>query len=177
MNFSIIQVESLPEPNFNKECKFICLSPIAVSSIRERLKPKKIVHANPAEDYSEDEYANLEKHYLDYMNLKEREPFIKNMQKNLINKFQTYYNKDYPACEHDFKFSFDINYITKRQGKISKLIHFKKISKNVTTKIKAFEAPFEITADPDLSKIGYDTGFGNDNSAGLGCVGFFKDDS
>ena len=56
------------------------------------------------------------------------------------------------------------------QGKISKLIHFKKIDKNIKTKIKGFEAPFKIIANPELIKVGYDCGFGNDNSAGLGCV-------
>ena len=55
------------------------------------------------------------------------------------------------------------------QGRISKLIHFKKTDNNV--KIKGFEAPFRITADPGLIGIGYDCGFGNDNSAGMGCVG------
>jgi len=36
--------------------------------------------------------------------------------------------------------------------------------------IKVFEAPFKIVADPRLIKIGYDCGFGNDNSAGSGCA-------
>jgi len=56
------------------------------------------------------------------------------------------------------------------QGKISKLIHFKKINNNIKTKIKGFESPFKIIADPELIGIGYQAGFGNDNSAGLGCV-------
>ncbi len=46
------------------------------------------------------------------------------------------------------------------------LIHFNKVN-NITTKIKGFEAPFKKTADSQLVKIGYDTGLGNDNSAGL----------
>jgi CRISPR-associated endoribonuclease Cas6 len=57
------------------------------------------------------------------------------------------------------------------QGKISKLIHFKKIDNNIRTKIKGFEAPFKIVADSELIRIGYQAGFGNDNSAGMGCVG------
>ena len=55
-------------------------------------------------------------------------------------------------------------------AKISKLIHFKKIDKNIKTKIKGFEAPFRIVADPELIGIGYDAGFGNGGSMGLGCV-------
>lgn len=156
INFSVTQVETLPEPEFSNSANFICLSPIAVSTLRER------------------QNGTTEQHYLDYMIPEERQHFIENMQKNLINKYQTFYNKNYTNNDHEFKFSFDVNYIAKRQGKISKLIHFKKINNNITTKIKAFEAPFTITADPKLIKIGYECGFGNDNSAGIGCVKFYR---
>jgi len=152
INFSVTQVESLPEPQFKNECKFLCLSPIAVSTQREK------------------ENGRLEQHYLDYMNPEEREHFIENIKKNLINKYQTFYKTDYAEQKQEFRFSFDVNYIAKRQGKISKLIHFKRIDKNIKTKIKGFEAPFKIIADHRLIKIGYDCGFGNDNSAGMGCV-------
>jgi CRISPR-associated endoribonuclease Cas6 len=152
INFSVTQVEALAEPKFNKECKFLCLSPIAVATLREK------------------ENGQLEQHYLDYMNPEERGHFIENIQKNLINKYQTFYNKDYTDHEQEFKFSFDVNYIARRQGKISKLIHFKKIDNKTRTKIKGFEAPFKIVAGPGLIKIGYDCGFGNDNSAGMGCI-------
>jgi len=151
INFSITQVEALPEPVFSDKTNFTCLSPIAVSTLREK------------------ENGTLEQHYLDYMNPKERDPFIENIKKNLMNKYQTFYNKTFTGNSKEYKFSFDPAYIAKKQGKISKLIHFKKIN-NITTKIKAFEAPFKITADPALIKIGYDCGFGNDNSAGLGCA-------
>ena len=152
INFSVTQVESLPEPQFNSECKFLCLSPIAVSTQREKANAK------------------LEQHYLDYMNPEEREHFIENIRKNLINKYQTFYKTDYADHDHEFKFSFDINYIAKRHGKISKLIHFKKIDNTIKTKIKGCEAPFKIVADSELIKIGYDAGFGNGGSMGFGCV-------
>jgi CRISPR-associated endoribonuclease Cas6 len=152
INFSVTRVEAMPEPQFNKECKFLCLSPIAVSTQRKKANGR------------------LEQHYLDYMNPEEREHFIENIKKNLINKYQTFYKTDYADHDHEFKFSFDVNYIAKRQGKISKLIHFKKINNNIKTKIKGFEAPLKISADPGLIKIGYDAGFGNGGSIGLGCV-------
>lgn len=150
--FSVTRVEALPEPKFDNACQFLCLSPIAVSTRRE--KPGSLP----------------EQHYLDYMNPGEREHFIENIKKNLINKYQTFYNKGDTDFNPEFSFSFDIPYIARKQGKISKLIHFKKINNTIRTKIKGFEAPFKITADPRLIKIGYDAGFGNDNSAGLGCV-------
>lgn len=151
INFSVIQVEAMPEPVFNQVCKFLSLSPIAVSTQRAK------------------NTGRLEQHYLDYMNPREREPFVENIKKNLINKFQTFYDTAYTGHDQEFNFSFDAAYIVRRQGKISKLIHFKKIDNHTRTKIKGFEAPFKIVADPELIKIGYDAGFGNDNSAGLGC--------
>jgi CRISPR-associated endoribonuclease Cas6 len=157
INFSVTRVEAKPEVPFNNECKFICLSPIAVSTQREKANGR------------------LEQHYLDYMNPEEREHFVENIKKNLINKYQTFHKTDYTNHSHEFKFSFDVNYIAKRQGKISKLIHFKKIDNNIRTKIKGFEAPFQIIADPELIKIGYAAGFGNDNSAGMGCGKLYRE--
>ena len=152
MSFSIIQVEALPEPSFKTACRFLCLSPIAVSTRRNT--PDGLP----------------EQHFLDYMNPAERDQFIDNIRKNLVNKYQTFYTEPDPDFDPVFDFSFDIPYITRKQGKISKLIHFKKISNTQRTKIKGFEAPFTITADPRLIKMGYDAGLGNGNSAGLGCV-------
>jgi len=152
--FSVTRVEAMPEPEFKNDCSFLCLSPIAVATQRE--KPNGLP----------------EQHYLDYMNPDERGRFIENIKKNLINKYRTFYNKDYIDQDLEFEFHFDITYITRKQGRISKLIHFKKIDNNTRTKIKGFEAPFKIIADPKLIKIGYDAGFGNDNGAGLGCVSF-----
>jgi len=51
------------------------------------------------------------------------------------------------------------------ESKISKPISFKN-----NIKIKAYEAPFTIKANPELIKIGYDCRFGEKNSAGFGMV-------
>lgn len=149
---TITRVETLPDPEFTGESRFLCLSPIAVSTKREK------------------EGGGLEQHYLDYMNPKERERFTRNIRQNLIRKYETVWGTPYPDPDRDFEFRFDIDYIAKRQGKISKLIHFKKINSHTRTKIKAFEAPFIIKADPGLIRIGYEAGFGNDNAAGFGCA-------
>jgi CRISPR-associated endoribonuclease Cas6 len=56
-------------------------------------------------------------------------------------------------------------YIARKNGKISKLIEFKK-----QVMVKATESPFTVEADPELIKIGYECGWGEKNSAGFGCV-------
>ena len=96
------------------------------------------------------------------MDSKERNIFIFNLKNNILAKYNLVHHKEF-AGNTDFEFSFDPNYIINKKGKISKLITFKD-----NIKIKAMEAPFKITADPELIKIGYECGFGEKNSGGFG---------
>ena len=145
--FTIVNVDIQPEPIFGNREKFICLSPIAVTTIRIGKNGKR------------------KQHFLNYMIPEERNHFIHNLKKNLINKYETINNIKYQKLNDPFNFNFDINYITKRMGNITKLMEFKN-----EIKIKAMEAPFSIEADPELIKIGYECGWGEKNSAGFGCV-------
>lgn len=149
--FQVQQVESLPEPQFTDSMKFVCLSPVTVSTKREKT-----------------DRTGLEVHFLDYLNPAEKSHFCENLFLNLTHKYQTLFHTPYNG-EDTFEFQFDPDYLIKRQGKISKLIRFKK-----GINIKAFEAPFIIRANPELIKIGYQCGFGEKNSAGFGCVEIIK---
>jgi len=139
----IILVETLPEINYKKTMKMVCLSPIAIST------------GETSEYYHK-------QHFADYMDSKERNIFIFNLKNNLLAKYNLVHHKEF-AGNTDFEFSFDPNYIINKKGKISKLITFKD-----NIKIKAMEAPFKITAEPELIKIGYECGFGEKNSGGFG---------
>ena len=145
VNFQIQQVETLPEKNFSNKEKFLCLSPILVTTEIEKKKH----------------------HCLDYMIPDEREKFVENLKQNLIRKYEGFYHKEFTGSQ-DFEFSFDPVYIAKKNGNISKLISINKNNNNL--KFKGFEAPFSITADPELIKMGYDSGFGANNAMGWGCV-------
>jgi CRISPR-associated endoribonuclease Cas6 len=145
--FTIVNVDIQPEPIFSNSEKFICLSPIAVATIKI------------------DENGKRKQHFLNYMIPEERDRFVDNLKKNLIRKYETINNIKYQNLKYPFNFNFDINYIAKRKGNISKLMEFKN-----KIKIKAMEAPFSIEADPELIKIGYECGWGEKNSAGFGCV-------
>lgn len=146
--FKIKNVETLHEPIFQNNHKFICLSPILMTTEKE------------------------EKHHcLDYMIPEEREKFISNIKQNLIRNYETFYKKDFTGSP-EFEFSFDPVYIARKNGKISKL---KKIVKDENVlRYKGFEAPFTIKADPELIKIGYSAGFGVNNAMGWGCVEILK---
>jgi len=148
---NIVSVDVLEDPMFTDKEKFICISPIAVSTMKENEKGRRVPH------------------YLDYMNPCERDHFIENVKKNLVNKYETLQNGAYKGEHRPFKFDFDLNYITRKNGRISKLIEFKN-----GIKIKAMEAPFTVEADPKLIKIGYECGWGEKNSAGFGCVNLLK---
>jgi CRISPR-associated endoribonuclease Cas6 len=152
--FLVQQVESLPEPQFTDSMKFSCLSPITVSTKRERI-----------------DGTGLEVHFLDYLNPAEKSHFCRNLFLNLTHKYQTLFHAPYGG-DNAFEFQFDPEYLIKRQGRISKLIRFKD-----DIKIKAFEAPFTMRADPALIRIGYQCGFGEKNSDGFGCVEMVKTDT
>ena len=145
--FNIVNVDMQTEPAFSSHEEFICLSPITVSTIRIGENGKR------------------EQHFLNYMAPEERNHFVDNLKKNLINKYETIHNIKYQKSNTPFNFDFDADYITKRKGNISKLLEFKN-----KIKIKAMEAPFCIEADPELIKLGYECGWGEKNSAGFGCV-------
>ncbi len=144
LEFKITNVETLAEPVFTNQGKFICKSPILVTT-----------------------ELNGKHHCLDYMIPDERLKFIANLKQNLIRNYETFYKKEFTGTQ-DFEFSFDPLYIARKNGKISKLKNIP-INGHVL-KFKGFEAPFTIEADPELIKIGYQAGFGVNNAMGWGCV-------
>jgi len=139
--FEIIHVETLKEPVFQEQMNFSCLSPIAVSVRND-------------ENHSS-------KHYLDYLNPAERKQYIAALFENLKMKYRAIYHEDFIGSQ-EFDFSFDPAYIVKKSGKIRKMVKFGK------SNIVGMEAPFKISAAPELIRIGYDCGFGVNNSAGFG---------
>ncbi|MDD5766546.1 MAG: CRISPR-associated endoribonuclease Cas6 [Candidatus Marinimicrobia bacterium] len=151
--FHVDHVESLIEPIFISTHSFTCLSPITVSTSR----------TTP--------FGKREQHFLDYLQPEERVKFEENIQKNLIRKYKVLTGKSIRPSKK-FTFAFDMDYIIRKQGMISKLIHFKD-----DIKIKAFESPFTIKAKPELIQTGYTCGFGEKNSDGFGCAEMINKDT
>ncbi|PIS29660.1 MAG: CRISPR-associated endoribonuclease Cas6 [Candidatus Marinimicrobia bacterium CG08_land_8_20_14_0_20_45_22] len=151
--FHVDHVESLIEPVFISTHSFTCLSPITVSTSR----------TTP--------FGKREQHFLDYLQPEERIKFEENIKQNLIRKYKVLSGKTVKPSKK-FEFAFDMDYIIRKQGQISKLIHFKD-----DIKIKAFEAPFTIKAKPELIQTGYTCGFGEKNSDGFGCAEIIKADA
>ncbi|MFP4546848.1 MAG: CRISPR-associated endoribonuclease Cas6 [Fidelibacterota bacterium] len=146
ITFNATYLERLECPEFSNKMHFITKSPIAVCTIWQT------------------KFNSVRKHFFNYVKHKERKKFISRLKQTLINKYEEVNGNLYTGNNHLF-FKFDNQYIKENRGKISKLIHFEN-----NEKIKAFEAPFVIEADPELIKVGYHCGFGEENDRGFGCV-------
>ncbi len=141
--FCIEDVETLPEPYFKSEMKFTCLSPVAIAGFSGETNGK---------------------HYYDYMVPSEKLAYINGLKTNLLRKYRLINGSEFSGDE-TFDFSFDPLYIIKKKGKIRKNIKFK------SSHIIAMEAPFTISAAPELIRVGYECGFGINNSDGFGMSG------
>lgn len=81
---------------------------------------------------------------------------------NLKNKYKLIHGED--RTDNSFRITFDKDYVEKKNGRISKLVDFKGI------RIKGIFAPFTVTGNPELIKLGYQAGFGEKGSMGFGMV-------
>lgn len=82
---------------------------------------------------------------------------------NLREKYRALLGQEPPG---DVQFAFDEEYIARRGGvrKVSKLMLYK------GTQIRAWQAPFTVTGNPALLRLGWEGGFGEANSKGFGMV-------
>ena len=142
INFKINEIESLPEIEIKPTMKFKLLSPMVCSTIV---------------DYN----GKLSKYYL---RQNETEAIDRILSKNLKNKYKIINRMD-ANCD-DIHLEWDENYL-RRKRRITKKITIKE-SSSEPIEVIGLQAPFTITGDPELIKIGYECGFGEENSLGFG---------
>jgi len=82
------------------------------------------------------------------------------VQQNLSRKFQAIHGQ-LPSGDQ-FDLTFDPQYLQRRKGKVTKLIRYKNVD------VRAILCPFTVAGSVELIQVGYETGFGNNNSAGFG---------
>ena len=147
VNFRVREVNALPNPEFTSSMRFTCLSPISVST-----------HID-VDGLNSLQYCRLDNGFY--------EKVIENLKRKhaLVNSLNPSVEIGH-ARDNDLQLSleFDPSYIDRRGGKIHKLVQYK------NTKIFAYLAPFIATGSSDLIRIGYECGFGDGNSKGLGMV-------
>ena len=95
-------VEVLRQPRFGPQMTFRCLSPITMSTVRER-------------------DGKLAKHYC----LPDDPQFSELVRQNLIRKYEAVYR--HPPEETSFAMTFDQAYIDKRKGRVTRLVDYKGI--------------------------------------------------
>ncbi len=186
--FLIEQVETVSEPDFKETMRFTCLSPITVSKLYDKNIAGKIDgdHLQAETNilnknmYNEDIFQNHSINFGCHYIRPWEEGFSEAIEQNLIKKYRLIYGKEpygyiknvYNLYENTgilkFKITIDSDYMNRRSGKITKKINFK------NTEIIGFMAPFEVTGNPKIIEIGYETGFGEKGSIGCGCVRVIK---
>ena len=95
-------VEVLRQPRFEPQMTFRCLSPITMSTVRER-------------------EGKLAKHYC----LPDDPQFSELVRQNLIRKYKAVYQ--HPPTEESFAMTFDQAYIEKREGRVTRLVDYKSV--------------------------------------------------
>lgn len=144
--FMIEQVEALPNPIFQNKSSFTLLSPLVLATKKES-------------------NGKLIPHYFRYYN--DINEINRVFNQNLINKYKLIYNKEYTGSY--LKFSWDTDYIDRRLSKNKKVTKLISVVKNgIVISIKANEIPFTLEGDKELMHVGYECGFGSQNSLGFG---------
>ncbi len=135
----VVDVEIPRIPSFHPDMKFRCLSPITMSTKRER-------------------NGKLVMHYC----LPDEPEFSELVRQNLIRKHEAIYG--HSLRDDSFSMEFDPEYISRRKGRVTKLIRYKNVD------IRGVLCPFHASGSPELMYVGYECGFGDKNSAGFGMV-------
>jgi CRISPR-associated endoribonuclease Cas6 len=144
IRFDITQVESLPEIEVSKQMKFTLLSPLVLST--------KKYHNGKLKQY--------------YLRPEDTDEINRVLTQNLINKYKLICNKENDSEE--LQLEWDKRYIS-RHERVTKKVTVKE-SSGEPIDIIGIQAPFTISGNPELIRIGYEAGFGEKNSMGFGMV-------
>ena len=143
--FNVSKVFVVPKPEFKENMRYQMLSPLLLSTMKERDGKLYQYYLRPDDTEIE-----------------------KMVQQNILRKYETIYKKEFLPTK--FIFSLDKNYIKSKGGadRISKLITINKDKEEI--KVKAFLAPFTLETDIELHELTYECGIGEKNSQGFGMV-------
>jgi CRISPR-associated endoribonuclease Cas6 len=142
IDFKIVTAEILPDPVFSNKMKFLLLSPMILSTVKE---------------YN----GKLNQYYLrpeDNVDIK------RILTKNLLNK-KGLLNRN-QVIDGYCNLTWDEDFLKKNKRVTKKIT----INENGIYPIDVIgiQAPFTLEADPELIKAGYECGFGEKNSMGFG---------
>lgn len=150
VDFTIHQIEKLPEPNFSENMVFKTLSPLVISKTPENRNGLPIFLHPEEPDFARILHDNLVNKYTAWM--------LNNVstgKTSLVN----------PGKQLEFKL------LSTPKPRLITI----KANTPQQTKVRGYMMKFEVKASPDLLQMGYYAGFGEKNSLGFGCVGFINE--
>jgi CRISPR-associated endoribonuclease Cas6 len=141
----VVHVEVMDPPVFTHEQQdFYCLSPIVTSTREPRGE-------------------RFYKKYLNYFDPDENALWHKNLKANLLRKYELVHGHSLPE-DVPFRFRFDADYATSAGRSVRKLVTLGK------AKVVGLVAPFTLQCSPELKKLAWDAGIGEQNASGFGCI-------
>jgi CRISPR-associated endoribonuclease Cas6 len=140
--FFIGQVETLPEPVFEEQMSFRTTSPICLS------KPVEI-NGKRGKEFLHPSHPEYGKRFL----------------QNLVFKYLSYHHLE---ADFDEKSPFMQNFQFKWYEPCKSRLATIKAGSKEETRIRGYLYSFDLTAPPELMRIGYYSGFGEKNSLGFG---------
>lgn len=141
VQFEVESIELIQPPEFKETMMYHTLSPISVSCHDEQ---------------GRDRYPQTPQEFKDAEWIRER------MLQNLIDKFSAFYGKEYSGEKF-------LKYLTLSEPK-SSLIAIK-AGTPAETKVRGFMCQLALNAPSELQRIAYESGLGELNSQGFGCLG------
>lgn len=147
--FNIITTEILPEPIYSDEMYFKMITPMVLST--------QVNYNDKLSTYYfrvDDDLKKLNKIF----------------NQNLINKYEAIHNKKYEGKGTELTWDYD--YLVKAAKSNKKLTKKVSIMKDYESPIEVVGmfCPFSLKGDIKLIKVGYESGFGSQNSMGFGLV-------
>lgn len=145
--FTVEQVDTLPDPVWEREMKFRMLSATTVSvpSVKDdRLGAHYLFHDDPR--------------------------LSGQLRKNTLNKYKSLYGTT--PSDDSFDCTLDDEFISDMEGKgrkISRLVTIKE-GREDETRVRGFMCPVTIEGNPELIKLAYESGLGEKNSLGFGMI-------
>jgi len=147
--FKVKFIEQVPQPKFSERMRFKTLSPIVLSRKNEQ-----------GEEYLGPD----DPEYFEYLKRNLEEKYIAHCLATNTPVGQTFLSVGDEPQVSGFKLL---------NGRRSKLITIKE-GRPDQTRVRGFDFSFELEADPEFMRLGYECGFGKLNSLGFGCVGVLR---
>ena len=141
VQFQVENISMMPSPECTAKMQFETLSPITVS---QRLEDGRDHYPQDVEEFANSSW------------VKER------LLQNLLDKYESFYGNPFNGERY-----FDLMVLSEPKSSLVTI----KANTPQETKVRGFMCKFAMHCPVELMKIAYESGLGEDNSQGFGCLG------